>query len=81
MSVAVIDPDTSVASMIDARSTGTATVRCGFAAAKTAARARARRRASARAGASAARRGATEGCTAGAANAAAAARRLRCSPR
>src|SRR6185503_13229880 len=32
-SVASIDPDTSVASMIAARSTGTATVRCGLAAA------------------------------------------------
>src|SRR3954470_18284307 len=32
-SVAVIEPETSVARMIDARSTGTATVRCGRAAA------------------------------------------------
>ena len=79
MSVAVIEPDTSVASITAARSTGTATVRCGFAAATTS---------SASASAAAAigawrrqpgRRGTTDGCSAGAANAAAAARRRRCS--
>jgi hypothetical protein len=80
-SVAVIEPDTSVASTIDARSTGTATVRCGLAAART-------RRASARASAAIGAwrrqrglRGATDGWRRGAAKAAAAAWRRRCSAR
>src|SRR4051812_33545047 len=76
-SVASIEPDTSVASMIAARSTGTATVFCGLAAATIST-------ASASANASIGawrrhpgRRGATEASSAGAAKAVAARRRSR----
>ena len=80
-SVACIEPLTSVMSMIDARSTGTATVFCGRAAA-TIRIASASRKASI--GACIRQRGrfgATEGVIAGAAKAAAARRRSRwCAP-
>src|SRR3954447_5129168 len=77
-SVASIDPETSVASMIDARSTGTATVFCGLAAATistASARAKAAMGACRR---QPGRRGATDASNAGAANAVAARRRSRC---
>ena len=65
-----------MASTIDARSTGTATVRCGLRGGEDQrGAARARARASARGGASAGGAARPTGCSAGAANAAAAARR------
>src|SRR3954468_20179739 len=77
-SIASIEPDTSVASMIAARSTGTATVFCGLAAATIST---AGASASASSGAwlrPPGRRGATDASSAGAAKAVAARRRSRC---
>ena len=79
-SVAVIDPDTSVASMIDACSTGTATVRCGLATAMIRSAIAVSTATMGRCVRQPGRRGATDACTAGAANAAARARLFRCSP-
>ena len=78
-SVASIDPDTSVTSMICAFSTGTATVRCGSAAATTRIATASRNAASGTCRRQRGRRGATDGPMCGAANAAAARRRSRCS--
>src|SRR3954471_19193046 len=76
-SVAVIDPDTSLASMIDARSIGTATVRCGLAAATISAAIAMRNTSIGRWRRKPGRVGATEAWSAGEANAAAATRRPR----
>ena len=80
-SVACIEPLTSVMSMIDARSTGTATVFCGRAAARMRIASASRKASIGTCMRQRGRFGATEGVIAGAAKAAAARRRSRwCAP-
>jgi hypothetical protein len=79
-SVACIEPETSVASRIDARSIGSAIVRCGRAAAAISTIIASRNARIGRCRRQRGRRGATDGCMRASANASAARRRRCCSP-